>query len=1096
VPGRHRGLLPTLLIWVLPCSIAVLVAIWFSALKVTQDTVEAELLARLDHDNRNSAARLGQTLDVLDQDTLALAGNDLIINALHDVASRDAYLPVFFRSLRLPGPDGARISFVDDRGRLLASNLDNGNDHTGAPWLAQVMAGRLYESFTTDGIVVAAPVMRRGEAEGAIVLEYDADHIPELTDTGSVATASAVVMPNGHVLASDPPNFAREGIGPNAPPGNAWVSVHSEVPGHPGLIVWTAEPREAALASLGRSKRVTVSAILFSLLAVTIGIVTAAWLSTRPLRQLADDLQHIRSTSQFGYRVTPFGTAEFRQLGRSFNDLLAQIEATTTSRDALARETVRRREAMKELNQFRDVLDRTLDMILMIDAQTLHLIYANQGLMAATGYSAEELHGSPVNRLGADLSEQQLRGFLKQLLSAETDVLQDKAMLQGKDGRRIPVEFKIQLVNTDAHGVLVAILRDISERQKAERALVASQRHGKAVLDAAVDSIVTIDNRGIIERVNPSTLFMFGYSEEELIGQNVSMLMPEPHRSDHDRYIERYLRTGYRRIIGIGREVTGQRRDGSTFAMEITVCEIRLGDQQFFTGMMRDITERKKIETMKTEFISTVSHELRTPLTSIIGALGLVRSGTSGDLAGNVHSMLDIAAKNADRLVRLINDMLDIEKIESGQMRFELASVDLHTLVREAIESNQPYADQYGVKLRPELPDRDVTAMGDRDRLLQVMTNLISNAVKFSPEGGEVVVALSVEANIVRIQVEDHGPGIAEEFKDRIFSKFAQADASDTREKGGTGLGLNICKAIIEKHHGRIGYRTEPGEGTTFFFELPASLGTIRSNVLEPREAMLRPVLVCEDDPDIARLIALMLKDGGFTCDVASTAAQARRKLRARNFAALTLDLSLPDMDGFSLLRELREDPRTESIPVIVVSATAEHDADGYHGRALGLVDWLTKPIDPVRLLRAARSALRSQLNRPRVLYVEDDPDVARVVSTVLSELADVDTASNLAEARSLIAGGRFDLAVLDLSLPDGSGEELIPLLDSGEASVAPVIIFSAQEASKEISRRVSSALIKSEASTDMLAEVVRRQIGLQNAAATGAPPEAMREHG
>jgi len=675
---------------VLPCTIAVLVAIWFSAFKVTQHTVEAELLARLDHDNRNSAERLGESLDVLVQDTQTLARNDLIINALFDVTGREAYLPVFFQSLRLPGPAGARISFVDERGQLLASNSGNGHDHTGAPWLADVMAGNLYESLTRDGIVVAAPVVVHGQAEGAIVLEYDADRILDIVDTEHIASAGAVVMRNGHVLASSPPDFAQDGISPNAPPGNAWISVYSEVPGHPGLIVWTAEPREAALASLGRSKRVTVSAILFSLLAVTIGIVTAAWLSTRPLRQLADDLQHIRSTSQFGYRVTPFGTAEFRQLGQSFNDLLAQIEATTTSRDALARETVRRREAMKELNQFRDVLDRTLDMILMVDAQTLHLIYANQGLMAATGYSAEELHGSPVNRLGADLSEQQLRGFLKQLLSAETDALQDEATLQAKDGRRIPVEFKIQLVNTDAHGVLVAILRDISERQRAERALVASQRHGKAVLDAAVDSIVTIDNRGIIKRVNPSTLFMFGYSEEELIGQNVSMLMPEPHRSDHDRYLERYLRTGYRRIIGIGREVTGQRRDGSTFAMELTVCEIRLGDQQFFTGMMRDITERKKIETMKTEFISTVSHELRTPLTSIIGALGLVRSGTAGDLAGNVHSMLDIAAKNADRLVRLINDILDIEKIESGQMRFELDSVDLHALLREAIESTSP----------------------------------------------------------------------------------------------------------------------------------------------------------------------------------------------------------------------------------------------------------------------------------------------------------------------------------------------------------------------------------------------------------------------
>ncbi len=362
---------------------------------------------------------------------------------------------------------------------------------------------------------------------------------------------------------------------------------------------------------------------------------------------------------------------------------------------------------------------------------------------------------------------------------------------------------------------------ELTEREQAEEALRESEARMRAIVDTAVDGIITIDERRIVQSFNSAASQIFGYAPDEVIGQNVNMLMPEPYHSKHDGYVGNYLRTGVKKVIGIGREVVGQRKDGTTFPMDLAVSEVQLGDRRLFTGTVRDITERKEIERMKNEFVSTVSHELRTPLTSIHGSLGLIIGGAAGELPAQAKGLLDIAYNNSDRLVRLINDILDIEKIESGKMEFHFAPLKLMPLVEEAIEDNRAYAEQFGVKfvLENTLPDVKVNA--DSDRLIQVFTNLLSNATKFSPSNGTVEISVSRHNKIIRVSITDRGPGIPEEFRSRIFQKFAQADSSDTRQKGGTGLGLSITKAIVEKHDGQIGFETETNVGTTFYFDLP-----------------------------------------------------------------------------------------------------------------------------------------------------------------------------------------------------------------------------------------------------------------------------------
>ncbi len=348
----------------------------------------------------------------------------------------------------------------------------------------------------------------------------------------------------------------------------------------------------------------------------------------------------------------------------------------------------------------------------------------------------------------------------------------------------------------------------------------------RAIVDTLVDGVIVINERGLILTANPATEQIFGHGIEDLIGRNVKILAAAPYAAEHDQYLENYLTTGQPRVIGLRREVEGRHRDGSTVPIELAVAEMRLPGERLFVGILRDITERRRVDRLKNEFVSTVSHELRTPLTSISGSLGLLAGGIGGEMSTEAMNLVDIARNNSERLVRLINDILDIEKIESGRMVFNMEPLDLLPLVEQSLSDNAAYGTQFGVEfeLVPGAPGlATAKIIGDGDRLTQVMTNLLSNAAKFSPEGGTVRVTLERQDHLLRVSVADQGPGIPEEERGRIFERFVQADSSDSRSRGGTGLGLNICEAIVERHNGIIDFATATGgaSGTTFHLRLP-----------------------------------------------------------------------------------------------------------------------------------------------------------------------------------------------------------------------------------------------------------------------------------
>lgn len=739
--------------------------------------------------------------------------------------------------------------------------------------------------------------------------------------------------------------------------------------------------------------------------------------------------------------------------------------------------------AASEAHRFQQILDKARDMIFMFDVDTLQFLYLNQGAVRSMGYTREEMLQLHPYDIKPQIPEAPFRQLIAPLLSGEKDVLQFETVHRRKDGLDFPVEIYLQLVREEGVGRFVAIVRDITERKRVEAELRAITAMHQAILASANFSIIATDTEGLISVFNEGAQRMLGYTAEEIVGKQSPAIF---HVAEEVVARAKVLSVELGAGITPGFEVfvvkarQGQpdenewsyvRKDGSIFPVLLSVTALfdDAGKVYGYLGIGADITERRRMDKMKREFISTVSHELRTPLTSIRGALGLVVGGATGAMPSKALELLNIATNNCDRLVRLINDILDMEKIESGKMNFNMQPVDLNALLQETIVANQAYAMQHQatIVLEGDLPQTRI--IGDPDRLNQVLTNLLSNAVKFSPPNGVVHVSVRESSAGVTLSVRDAGPGIPEDFQARIFQKFSQADASDTRSKGGTGLGLSITKAIVEHHGGQIGFETNADQGATFYVVLPLQ-PMAEMAVSQPGETR---VLVVEDDVDVAKLLRMILESEGYIVDIAYSIAQARAQLAKAHYAAMTLDLLLPGESGISFVRELRAQSATSNLPVVVVSAVSERGRLELNGAAVSVLDWLEKPIDEPRLLKAVALAVNKRGNGRKVLHVEDDPDIARILGAMLEGVAEVDVAATLQEANACLDQNSYSLVILDIGLPDGSGLDLLPRLSRVQPPL-PVLVFSAQELDPEMHAQVSAAFIKSRTDVDSLVRTIR----------------------
>jgi PAS domain S-box-containing protein len=513
---------------------------------------------------------------------------------------------------------------------------------------------------------------------------------------------------------------------------------------------------------------------------------------------------------------------------------------------------------------------------------------------------------------------------------------------------------------------IAQITRDLSLESSAEEKF-------RLAVEACPTGMVMTDGAGRIVLANTETERLFGYRRDELIGQSIEMLLPERLRNAHRQHRDGFSRRPEIRRLGKSRNLLGYHRDGSEFPIEIGLYPIRNGEDPLVLSVIVDIGERKRMERLKDEFVSTVSHELRTPLTSIAGSLGLLIGGAAGTLPEPAARLIRIAQSNSQRLVRLINDILDIEKIESGQTVFKFKRLSARALVEQVIEANRGYADGFQVRVRL---DADATAgevYADPDRLAQVITNLLSNAIKFSPPGDEVVVAINERDDTVRIAIRDHGHGIPNEFRPRIFEKFAQADAPDARQKGGTGLGLSIVKQIVTRLGGTVGFEDTAGGGTVFYVALPG-WAQVAAREIDDRQSSAR-VLLCEDDLDTALAVRDGLRPVGFSTDFAHSPADTMTRAQTTHYDAVLVDLDLPDGNGVGLVRALRELPEICETPVVVISDAADWDkGGGVDSSHLNVLECIHKPVNVDRVAQVLdRVIARDASGRAQILHVDDD---------------------------------------------------------------------------------------------------------------------------
>jgi PAS domain S-box-containing protein len=497
----------------------------------------------------------------------------------------------------------------------------------------------------------------------------------------------------------------------------------------------------------------------------------------------------------------------------------------------------------------------------------------------------------------------------------------------------------------------------------------ATDERLRSIVEHVVDGIISIDERGTIVTFNRAAERIFGYPRQAVIGRNVRVLMPEPYHGEHDGYLANYRHSGEARIIGIGREVTGRRSSGEVFPMELAVSEFHSAGERFYTGIVRDITERKRMEDalrenlqelaegdrQKNEFLAMLGHELRNPLAPMRNALHIMKSAQA--TATMRDRGRDIIERQLDQLVRLVDDLLDVSRIVRGKVELQAAVIDLREPVRRALETAQPVLDAHGHQAQVSMPDAPVWVQGDLVRLSQVVANLLTNAAKYTGLDGQISLALRQEGDAAVISVQDTGIGIPPQLLPRIFDLFVQGDRTPERAQGGLGIGLTLVKRLVELHGGSV--RVESGAarpGSEFVVQLPLvqppALASAKVTDDAPAASGVRRVLVVDDNVDACDSIAVILGAFGYTVQTLYDGPSVLPKVLEWHPDTIVLDIGLPGMSGLEVAAQLRRQPGLQRIPLIALTGYGQEE-DRRRSLEAGFDLHLTKPVDPNRLLQA-----------------------------------------------------------------------------------------------------------------------------------------------
>lgn len=779
-----------------------------------------------------------------------------------------------------------------------------------------------------------------------------------------------------------------------------------------------------------------------------------------------------------------------------------------------AEETLREKD-----KRYRSLFEQSNDAIAILSKEKV--LDLNEKGREAFGLGDGELENVSLNSLVSEEYMPAVREALKTTL--ETGAARFEMKIQRHDGAIIDVEVSSSPLSFEGSEVQF-VIRNITSRKKAEKIEQESQERLKKIIDNALCGILLVDaaTHEIVE-VNSSAEEVIGLSRAELIGHVCHKFVcpAEKNRcpiTDLGQKVDRSERV----LVSSGR--------GEKLPVLKSVVPVRIGEKEYLIESFIDLSERKKAEEellhaklaaesanrAKSEFLTNMSHELRTPLTAIIGFSDVMLGGISGEFNEQNKKFLNNIANSGKHLLTLINNILDLSKIEAGKMELDLEMFSVSEVFSDAWAVSSALALKKDISMQLEV-DPGLSIYADRVRFKQIIYNLLSNAIKFTPKGGSITFKAVRTGNSVRVSISDTGIGISEEDQQLLFQPFKQVDSSINRQYEGTGLGLALVRKFVELHEGMVRVESEPGKGSTFTFELPlkyrknleicvngsnisekpvpsTARAGVKKETLTPETSeeiqipvIIEPpgatgdeplILVVEDDEMAKELLIITLSDAGYRVASASSGKEALLLARKLKPSVITLDIMLPGVSGWDILKNLKEDSATSSIPILVISMNDDKNCS----ILWGAFDHLIKPVEKNHLLSSLqRVKVTGNANAvPQILIVDDEPAMVELFSSFIEQEGyEPVCAYGGREAIDKIVIRRPDAVLLDLMMPKFSGFDVIRALKENPETIdIPIIICTEKDLSfdeKELlNRNVSYVMQKGNISREVLLDVLQ----------------------
>ncbi|WP_321417893.1 response regulator [uncultured Methanomethylovorans sp.] len=823
---------------------------------------------------------------------------------------------------------------------------------------------------------------------------------------------------------------------------------------------------------------------------------------------LKNNLAVITENGSLSSRVEMTGNDELKDLSDNINHMLAALEENETKFKQVEKENQQKLET---------VLSSVICGTLVIDAQTHIITDVNPMAIEIIGLPKEKIVGNACSNLLCPREQEDCSTLHHEILGNKSE-----SVLVNADGKEIPIIRSIVPVSLFGKNYLVESFVDLKQLKETEKGLIESEEKLFKISNSAQDAIVMVDTKSIITFWNPAAEKIFGYTREEAMGKDIyALTAPFEYEDGYKNSFTGFIAESKHNSSQI-LSVNSRKKSGTEFPAEVSLSEFKLKNGSWnYVAIIRDITERKKAEEAlidakvtaemanraKSEFLATMSHELRTPLNSIIGFSDLMLDGGVGEMQDMQKKFMGNISISGKHLLSLINNILDISKIEAGKMELNYELFDVYAVIDEVKQLVSPLADKKEIKFELTKDESLEQIYADRLKFKQILFNLASNAIKFTPLGGKVTISATKVQNKAQFSVKDTGIGISKDNQSKLFQPFKQIDSTTTRRYEGTGLGLSLVKRFVEMHKGKIWVESELGTGTTFIFEmplkpdlnengttnidhLPAQVSTksavqipeSRKSVSQMIESLPSKVqepliLVVEDDDSSRELLEVTLKSEGYRVASAKNGKEALKLAEKMKPFAITLDIMMPEMNGWDVLKDLKENDNTKKIPVIITTMLEEHEL----GIVWGAADHFVKPIQKEALLAALERNKEKMVKSPlSVLVVDDEINAVELIVAMLAdEGINVLTAYGGKGAIDVALEKLPDLIILDLMMPDTNGFDVIEVLKSKPETIdIPIIICTAKDLDSvdmsSLSKNVSSIIQKGTFTKEKLIELIK----------------------